>query len=211
MRRRKCVSPQRAEVPDGDLSRQVLAGNEQAFEILVYRYRTLVSHCVSSYLGSGDQIWDVCQQVWLKLYRSLPKLRTEEPLGPWLLRVSQRCCLDELRKKNRRQVAVFSELERKDDEEEPRPVALIPDPQPLPEEIAEYHDLQDALNKAMRALPPRSRAIVFLRSYGQCSFAEIGQMLHIPAATAKTYFYRARPWLAAELRAERQFSPGARV
>ncbi len=198
------ASTQAAEIADSILVRQALAGDERAFESLMSRYQTLVTHCISSYLGNGDHIWDVFQQVWLKLYRCLPALHTDGPLGPWLLRVTQRCCLDELRKRHRRCVAVFSELEERTGDEESGPVALIPDPHPLPEEISEYHDLQDALNRAMQTLSPRSRAVVLLRSYGQCSFAEIGEALRIPATTAKAYFYRARTKLAAALLAEEQ-------
>ena len=50
-------------------------------------------------------------QVWLQLSRSLPILRTGKPLGPWLLRVAQNRCLDALRKRRRRWVISFSELE----------------------------------------------------------------------------------------------------
>ena len=76
---------------------------------------------------------------------------------------------------------------------------LLPDPHPLPEEIAKQHERQHALTQAVQALPPRQRAVVLLRYAGQLSFAEIGQALKMPATTAKASFYRARPKLAARL------------
>jgi len=55
--------------------------------------------------------------------------------------------------------------------------------------------VQDTLLKAIRALPPKFRAVVLLRYASQLSYAEIGRVLHMPEATAKTYFQRAKPLL----------------
>ena len=71
----------------------------------------------------------------------------------------------------------------------------MPDTRPLPDEIAERHDLQSALRQAIEALPPKFRSVVLLRYAGQLSFSEIGKTLNMPEATAKTYFQRARPLL----------------
>jgi RNA polymerase sigma-70 factor, ECF subfamily len=151
-----------------------------------------------------DQACDVLQHVWLQLYLSLSTLRTGEPLGPWLFRVAQNRCLDELRRRRRRCVVSFSALEWETDEEELLPLENIPDFHPLPEELAEHHDLQHALQQAIQALPPKFRPVMLLRYAGQLSFSEIGQVLKMPTATAKAYFYRARPLLKALLTAQRQ-------
>lgn len=204
MQRRERIAAQSAEVTDGALVGQALAGDERAFETLVHRYDASLYHCIYRYLGDYDQACDVLQHVWLQLYRSLPMLHTGAPLGPWLLRVARNCCLDELRKRHRRCVVCFSDLEGKTEEEEPTLLASLADFHPLPEEIAEQHDLQHTLQQAIQALPPKFRTVVLLRYAGQLSFVEIGQVLQMPATTAKAYFYRACPRLAALLTAQRQ-------
>ena len=98
----------------------------------------------------------------------------------------------------------FSELEGEAEEEELLPLASIPDFHPLPEEIAEHHDLQHTLRRAIQALPPKFRTVVLLRYADQLSFFEIGQVLKMPTATAKTYYYRACPLLKALLTVQRQ-------
>jgi RNA polymerase sigma-70 factor (ECF subfamily) len=195
------TSTQSAKASDGALVRQALAGDQRAFETLVGRYHALLFHSIYRYMGDYDQTCDVLQHVLLQLYSSLPTLQQREPLGPWLLRVARNSCVDELRRRRRRRSVCFSELEREADEEELSPLASIPDPHSLPEEIAEHHDLQYALLRAIQALPPRSRAVVLLRYTDQLSFPEIGQTLKIPTTTAKSYFYRARPLLQALLTA----------
>jgi RNA polymerase sigma factor (sigma-70 family) len=60
------------------------------------------------------------------------------------------------------------------------------------EEIAENHDLQLTLLRAIQALPPNFRTVVLLRYLAQPSFVEIGKKLNMPTTTAKTYFHRAK-------------------
>ncbi|BCL81807.1 RNA polymerase sigma factor [Ktedonobacteria bacterium brp13] len=179
------------EFSDGVLVHEVLAGNQDAFEALVERYHTMLYRFIYHHLGEYDQACDVLQQVFLKLYIALPTLPTGEQLKPWLFRVAQNCCRDELRKRRRRRVTLFSAMEWQAEEEEMAPLATIPDNRPLPEEIAEYHDLQATLQQAIQALPTKFRSVVLLRYLYQCSFSEIGQVLEMPMTTAKTYYYRA--------------------
>nr|BBH96024.1 hypothetical protein KTA_42230 [Thermogemmatispora argillosa] len=182
---------------DGILAQKALAGDERAFEMLLKRYQTALFSFIYHFLGDYDQACDILQQVCLQLYISLPNLRTGEPLKAWLFQVARNRCLDELRRKR---AVHFSELEGSTDEDEPSPLDAMPDSGPLPEELAERHDLQRVLQEAIQTLPPRFRAVVLLRYLAQLSFAEIGQALQMPEATAKTYFQRAKPLLRAALR-----------
>jgi RNA polymerase sigma-70 factor (ECF subfamily) len=197
--REYCTPAKFFEASDGVLVHEVLAGNQTAFEALVERYHTMLYRFIYHHLGEYDQACDVLQQVFLKLYIALPTLPTGEQLKPWLFRVAQNCCRDELRKRRRRRVTLFSSMEWQAEEEEMPPLAAIPDNHPLPEEIAEYHDLQTALQQAILALPVKFRSVVLLRYLYQCSFSEIGQVLEMPMTTAKTYYYRACSKLRASL------------
>lgn len=185
-----------AEITDGLLVRQTLAGSQQAFETLVHRYHTALFNFICHCLGDYDLACDILQQVFLQLYISMPTLHTDGTLKAWLFQVARNCCLDELRRKRS---IHFSELEASNDDEELSPLAIMPDKQPLPDEMAERHDLQQALHAAIDALPPKFRSVVLLRYVGQLSFSEIGKTLKMPEATAKTYFQRARPLLRASL------------
>src|SRR6266852_5634388 len=196
MQIRERVKIQRPEISDGVLAQQTLAGDQRAFETLVQRYNGTLFNFVCRFLADYDQACDILQQVFLQLYISLPTLRTGEPLKAWLFQVARNRCLDELRRKH---AIHFSELEASNDEDELSPLASMPDTSPLPEELAEHHDLQECLQRAIEALPPKFRSVVLLRYAGQLSFSEIGQVLAMPEATAKTYFQRAKPLLRTAL------------
>jgi RNA polymerase sigma factor (sigma-70 family) len=174
---------------DAVLAKKVLSGDQAAFELLVRRYQTPLFNFIYRFLGDYDLACDVSQQVFLRFYTSLPKLGTGEPFKPWLFCVARNCCIDELRRKHLYTLH-FSRLEQSEDEL--AGLSEIPDSEPLPEEVAERHDLQALLQEALLALPPKFRSVVILRYSSQMSFVEIGQVLFMPETTAKTYFHRAK-------------------
>lgn len=183
------------EYADGILAQQALSGDQQSFEMLVNRYSTSLFSFIYHYLEDYDKACDILQQVFLQLYLSLANLHTSEPLKPWLFQVARNRCLDDIRQRNRRRNVYFSELESPNEEGEVPLLFSIPDAGLQPEELAENHDLQRRLRLAIQALPPKFRSVVYLRYTTQLSFSEIGQVLNMPTATAKTYFQRAKPLL----------------
>jgi len=186
-------------VPDGVLVGQALAGDQRAFELLVSRYHRPLVSCIQGFLKDNEQVNDVLQHVFLQLYVFLPMLLRNVSLKAWLFQVARNRCLDELRKRRRRAEIPFSTLEWKYREEELSPIEAIPDPEPLPEEVAERIDLQCSLQQAMFSLSPKCRSIVRLHCFRQLSFSEIARTLNIPRNTVKTYYYRSLPRLRSAL------------
>jgi RNA polymerase sigma-70 factor, ECF subfamily len=161
----------------------------------VSRYHRPLANYIRVFLKDDEQVSDVLQQVYLQLYVSLPILLTTVSLKGWLFQVARNRCLDELRRRRRRAESPFSTLAWEYSEEDLSPLEAIPDPGPLPEEVAEEIDLYGTLQEATAALPPKVRSIVRLRCFRHLTFAEIGGMLNMPQTTVKTYFYRSLPRL----------------
>ncbi len=179
-----------SEMADGMLVKLILAGEKSAFEPLIRRYEQSLFSFIYHLLGNYDLACDILQDVFVKFYLSLPDLRIDQPLKPWLFQVARNCCVDELR---RRHPISFSQLEGSDEEDEVSPIAILPDPDPLPEDIAEHHEFQQILHQAINELPLKYCQVVLLRYSARFSFIEISRILNMPQATAKTYFQRARP------------------
>jgi RNA polymerase sigma factor (sigma-70 family) len=194
------------DVPDGVLVEQAQAGDQRAFETLMNRYHHPLASHIGSFFKDSEQVFDLLQQVYLQLYLSLPVLLTNVSLHGWLFQVARNRCLDELRRMRRQAAVPFSALEWEYGEEEQSMVTAIPDPDPLPEEVVERRDRYGSLHLAITALPPKFRSIVLLYCFRQLSFTEIGQKLHMPASTAKTYFYRSLPHFRRRLAADAHFA-----
>src|SRR5581483_10221570 len=144
-------------------------GDETAFEMLVSMHYSTIFNYTYRCLRDREQAEDVSQHVFLQLYRYLPELAgglstrsTLPPLKAWLFRVAWNRCMDERRKS---QPLLFCQLETRfqEDEESISPVDVIADPDPLPEETAELHDVEHALRQAIENLPTKLRDVVFLR------------------------------------------------
>lgn len=198
--------PKRQVVPDGFLVEQALAGDQSAFDILVRRYHRLLVSYIHGYINDSEQVYDVLQHVFLKLYVSLPILLTNVSLKGWLFQVTRNRCLDELRRRYRTAEIPFSALERKYQEEDLSPIEAITDSEPLPEEVAERIELHCLLQEAICSLPPKLRSIVDLHFFRQLSFSEIGRMLKLPEPTVKTYCYRSLLSLRRELTHSEHFA-----
>ncbi len=187
------------EPSDGMLLRESLAGDEDAFEALVSRYRGPLLNAIRRILKDDEQAYDVLQFVLLRLYDSQPTLLKDVSLRGWLFQVARNRCLDELRKQRCRPAIHFSELCWEDENEGIALIEFIQDPQPLPEEIVEQRDLYSVLHQAIQSLPPRFRWVVHLHCFGHLTFSEIGRTLKMPVPTAKAYYYRALPLLRCAL------------
>src|SRR6266487_1022530 len=207
---RKCSRPQPMDIPDSVLVSQVADGDQGAFETLVQRYNAPLFNFIRRYTKDYELSHDILQHVFFQLYLHIPRLsanlstlHTKAPVKAWLYQVAWNRCMDELRKKK---PILFSDLELDNEEEEWSFLETIPDPYPLPEEIAEQADMQKRLYQAIQALPFKFRRIVLLRYKEELTFVEIGQMLNIPQNTAKTYFQRARPLLRSALTTQKQLA-----
>jgi RNA polymerase sigma-70 factor, ECF subfamily len=180
---------QRSDLADDVLVQRARSGDHGAFELLVDRYSDLLLRLIAQLVRDEHLAHDISQHVFLQLYRSLPTLRVGGTLTGWLCQVARHRCFDELRRKR---PVFFSEIPSDPNGSEFSPLSMLPDPELLPEEQHELHELRELLLEAIETLPLHYRTVVLLRYVSQLSFREIGQALGIPDSTAKTYFHRAR-------------------
>jgi RNA polymerase sigma factor (sigma-70 family) len=188
---RPCAPTERT---DEQLARAACRGDESAFEELVRRYMKPIFNFAYRMIGNYAEADDITQDVFLQVYRSLPSARLDLPFRPWLYVIARNKCLDWLKRKR---ALDFSALT--DPETTESPIDNVADPEPLPDAVLEYADLQRILREAIVRLPERYRTVVSLRYAGDLSFAEIAQTLGLPENTVKTQFQRAKAMLRREL------------
>jgi RNA polymerase sigma-70 factor (ECF subfamily) len=85
-------------------------GDPAAFTILVNTYRRRILGTISRLIGRPDDVEDVAQEVFLRLYDSLGQLRHPQIFEPWLYRLTMNASLDYLRKRKRRPESRMSDL-----------------------------------------------------------------------------------------------------
>ena len=187
------------ETADSVLVQQALDGDQEAFEVLLSRYKQSLFGLIHHYVGEYHEAEDILQQVWLQLYLSLATLRPYVQIKPWLFTVARNRSLDFLRHKHvlSKRLLFFCEVEARFEEDEVTFLDAIPDMSPTPEELVEQYELQHEIWRAIQSLPHTYRSVVWLSYAEQLNYAEIGRMLNVPGSTVKTQFNRAKPFLRA--------------
>jgi RNA polymerase sigma-70 factor (ECF subfamily) len=95
---------------DFELIRRAQNGDEAAFNDVVFAYRRRILGTISRLIGHPEDVEDVGQEVFLRLYFSLDQLRTPEVFEPWLYRLTVNASYDYLRKRRRRNESRMADL-----------------------------------------------------------------------------------------------------
>lgn len=86
------------------------SGNDAAFNRIVASYRKRILGTIARLIGRPEDVEDVSQDVFLRLYFSLDQLRTPEVFEPWLYRLTVNAAYDYLRRQRRRNESRMSDL-----------------------------------------------------------------------------------------------------
>jgi len=93
-----------------ELIGQAQAGNDAAFNRIVTAYRKRILGTIARLIGRPEDVEDVAQEVFLRLYFSLDQLRTPEVFEPWLYRLTVNASYDYLRRQRRRNESRMADL-----------------------------------------------------------------------------------------------------
>src|SRR5580693_6132528 len=95
---------------DFEIIKRAQAGDAPAFNEIVLAYRKRTLGVIARLISRPEDVEDVGQEVFLRLYFSLDQLRTAEVFEPWLYRLTVNAAYDYLRKQRRRQEYRMSDL-----------------------------------------------------------------------------------------------------
>src|SRR5947207_2585115 len=91
---------------DRELIIRAQAGDRSAHEAIVNQFSSMVFRLCSRFFRSREDVEDIAQDVFLKLFARIDQVRPDENFPGWLARVTVNTCYDELRKNRRRKVAM---------------------------------------------------------------------------------------------------------
>src|ERR1700704_5221416 len=95
---------------DFELIERARTGDAGAFNQVVTSYRKRIMGTISRLIGRPEDVEDVAQDVFLRLYFSLDQLRTAEVFEPWLYRLTVNASYDYLRRQKRRHESRLADL-----------------------------------------------------------------------------------------------------
>ncbi len=165
-------------------------GDESGFENIFRHYQVALFNLARHLVGDADEAEDVVQQAFIKVFHALPKMREPGALEYWLKRIVHNASMDALRKRKRQAESPLGETVMRQ-----RPVAGRG-----PEGDVLLGEGRQLLQKALRKMNPRYRALILMREFDGMSYDEIGAITGQPLTTVRVALFRARAQLRELLR-----------
>lgn len=175
---------------DSKLVQQVIGGNNNAFRFLVSKHQRLVLHVVGRIIQQQDQVEDVCQDVFIKVFKTMRSFRGDSKLSTWIARIAYNTAITHIRKQKRRNELSYSE--------QPSLLANEKD-SGLNQKVLEISEVRSYLLKLIETLPVHYRTVLTLYHLEEFSYKEIVEITGMPEGTIKSYLNRARTLLKGKI------------
>jgi len=173
------------------LIKQILDGNTHTFGLLIKQYEKLVVHIACRMIDNKEDLEDLCQDVFMKVYEKLPGFRFDSKLSTWIAAISYRTAINHLRK-HKNQTSELNDSSLFTDD------ALII--QENPEDLMNKETLKKYIHKMIEKLSPVYRTVLTLYHLEEFNYKEIGEITGLPEGTVKNYLFRARKLLKEKLK-----------
>jgi RNA polymerase sigma-70 factor (ECF subfamily) len=162
-------------------------------------HHALVFRRVVAILCHEHDAHDVTQEVWLTVWRELPKFRGYAAFTTWLCPIATRRALDHLRKRQR-WFNRFLPFTRSADDGQTETTFEPIDPTVDPAQHLRQVERRQLLEAALAALPPLHRTVPTLRETEGLRYEDIAHTLDLPIGTVMSRLYHARRLLAQKLK-----------
>jgi RNA polymerase sigma-70 factor, ECF subfamily len=155
-----------------------LAGQRQAFDVIVERHRRQVYQLCYRFVGNHEDASDLAQDVFVRAFRGLRGFKRQASLATWLYRIAVNVCLNHLAVKSPR-------MESLEDREAVDVKAERPETTLLRAERA------TEVRAAIARLPRKQRATLILRAYHELPHEQIARILGSSFGAVKANFFHA--------------------
>ena len=187
-----------ADVSEMDLVKRCQAGDPEAFDELVTRYRTRIFGMIYNMVHNEQDAWDLAQDSFVKAWRSIKRFRGRSSFYTWIYRIVMNVTIDWLRKKQVKGVgAEFDDaIQAKID-----PASkTAPKAGALPYEIMERSETRTRIDNAIAQLSPDHRAVILMKEIEEMQYHEIAETLGCSIGTVMSRLFYARKKLQNLLR-----------
>jgi RNA polymerase sigma-70 factor, ECF subfamily len=187
------------DVSDLDLVTRCQAGDTEAFDELVTRYRTRVFGMIYNMVHSEQDAWDLAQDSFLKAWKSIKRFRGRSSFYTWIYRIVMNVTIDWLRKKQVK--GGGSEFDDSIQLKEVEPASkTVPKSEALPHEMIARSEIRSRIDKAIAQLSPEQRAVILMKEIDDMQYHEIAEALGCSIGTVMSRLFYARKKLQNLLR-----------
>jgi RNA polymerase sigma-70 factor (ECF subfamily) len=174
--------------PEGTLVRRAQAGDETAFREIVEKYQSKVFSIIHGIVRQRNDVEDIAQQVFAKVYFSIRNFDFRSSLITWIYKITVNECFDYLRKKKVRKLVYESDMS--EDE-----VRRVENTEPVLDRSTRTDSTlakRDYITKLLDRVSDEEKQLLMLKEVEGYSVEELAGMLRMNENTIKVKLFRAR-------------------
>ena len=172
---------------DFSLIEKARGGDSAAFNQVVTAYRKRIMGTISRLIGRPEDVEDVAQEVFVRLYFSLEQLRSAEVFEPWMYRLTVNAAYDYLRKRKRRQESRMADLADQQ--------VIMADAQAgerVEADRVEAAEIREFVQSLLSEVSEEDRILLMMKEVEGLSLKELEQVYNVNENALKVRLYRAR-------------------
>jgi RNA polymerase sigma-70 factor (ECF subfamily) len=172
---------------DFELIKRAQAGDNAAFNEVVLAYRKRILGTITRVIARPEDVEDVAQEVFLRLYFSLDQLRTPEVFEPWLYRLTVNAAYDYLRKQRRRPEYRMSDLSEQQ--------VLMADAVAggkIEQDEQYQKKIRESVDALLGAVSEQDRVLLMMKEVEGLSLKELEKIYQVNENALKVRLFRAR-------------------
>lgn len=174
------------------IDQAVNENDEQAFAMLMERYRKPVYHMILKMVRNVDDAEDLTIEAFTKAFKNLYKFKKDYTFSTWLFRIATNNSIDFIRKKKLDTMSLNTSYQ---DESGANMTIDVKDKNLNPQEEAIKAQKIELIQLFVTKLPAKYQRLVRLRYFNELSYEEIAKELEAPLGTVKAQLHRARELL----------------
>jgi RNA polymerase sigma-70 factor (ECF subfamily) len=172
---------------DFELIKRARAGEDSAFGQIVQAYRRRILGTIARLIGRPEDVEDVGQEVFLRLYFSLEQLRSPEVFEPWLYRLTVNAAYDYLRRQRRRQESRMADLAEQQVQMADARAGAQRD-----QSERERRRVRELVDSLLTSASEQDRALLTLKEIEGLSLKELEKIYGVNENALKVRLFRAR-------------------
>ena len=179
-------------ITDAELLARYMAGEEDAFHLIVDRYKNGLYAFLSRFLSNKSLIDDVFQETFLQLFVSKDKFDISRPLRPWLFTIAANKAKDALRKQQRTAAIAIGTISADADDMSFEDVLnSMASDNTTPDELVGTEETAFRVRQVIADMPENLREILIFAYFNKFSYKQMAQSLSIPVGTVKSRLHTA--------------------
>jgi len=169
---------------------RTLAGDREAYRVLVERHSRNVYRLAYRMTGNQHDAEEVVQEAFLRAHQKLSQFAARANFGTWVYRIAANYAIDRMRQRKSEDANRALPARETDEGAEMDLMSTVADAAPSPERLAQSGQLAAQMRRALHDLTPAERTAFVMRHWGGSGIEEIAAALNSSASAAKNTVFR---------------------